>query len=174
MGNHAFNGFCFDYFLRRQSLFQPICYVKQNIGLYWKDQLSTLSLALAFIGIRENSIYEMFSAHNWASPEAMIILSVILSVLTYQIVEKNVRKSKGKKIIYILGSGMVLLLVVCVIALHHVDSFSLLKYFQKKGFEYEGSYEKPPFVQRKSISYPTGLEPTSVDKLKYSPGLEDY
>ena len=110
----------------------------------------------------------------WASPGAMIMLSVILSVLTYLFVENNVRKSKGNRIVYILGSLMVLLLVVCTIALHNIDSFSFLKYLQKKGFNYDGNYEKPPFVQRKSISSPTGLEPTSVEKLKYSPGLEDY
>ena len=71
---------------------------------------------------------------------------------------------------------MVLLLVLSVVGLYNVDKFSLREYFQNKSpdLEYKGDDGKQPYKQRKSVSYPTGLEPTSVEKLSHLTKAEEY
>ena len=81
-------------------------------------------------------------AEEWATAENMIILAVILSVATYLLVENNVRKLKGSRIVFILVSLMGLLLLVSVVALINVDRFSFLKDLQKKGFDNEGGSDQ--------------------------------
>lgn len=112
--------------------------------------------------------------HIIASVGTMVLVAVCLSILTYLFVEKNVRKMKGNKIVFVLSLFMILILVFSIVGFYNTDKFSLVNYFSSNNFEYQGHYNKPPFVQRKSISYPTGIEQTSLQKLKYSPGLEDY
>lgn len=111
--------------------------------------------------------------HIIASVETMVLVAVILSVLTYLLIEKNVRKLKGNKIVFVLSILMVSILTLSIVGYYNVERFSLVE-DQFKSFEYSGHYDKPPFNQRKSISFPTGIEKTSLKKLKYSPGLEDY